>query len=143
MKSKSNSSSNFPLTRRSFLKTGAVLTNYQEDVYRVLAAAPAEVPGLLDALRAGKIDGSSYDGECGCLVSTLERVRGTGAGTIVTRDSNSAAERTIGLPNCTASARSQPGRMIANCASLTCNTSTCVRSTANSESLKRRTTCCD
>jgi hypothetical protein len=38
----------------------------------VLAFAPLEVPALIAALEAGRVNGSCYtDGECGCLIGTL------------------------------------------------------------------------
>ncbi len=56
--------------------TRANLTIIRDDIWAVLSAQPAEAQGLLDALRAGKVDGSTYTGECGCLVSTLARCAG-------------------------------------------------------------------
>jgi len=55
--------------------TGADLTPFRDDLWAILSGAPAEVPILLDKLRAGQIDGSCYQGDCACLVGTLANAR--------------------------------------------------------------------
>jgi uncharacterized protein YjbI with pentapeptide repeats len=55
-----------------------ILAPYRDDIRKVLDTAPGEVGGLLQALWDGKVDGSTYTGECACLVGTLEKVRGKG-----------------------------------------------------------------
>lgn len=71
--------------------SGVELKN-KEDFRAILDAAPNEVAGLREALVAGNIDGSCYDGPCACLVGTLERVRKCEANQIVKRDSSRPAE---------------------------------------------------
>jgi hypothetical protein len=53
----------------------ARLDPIREDVRALIDAAPTEAPALLAALRAGRVDGSCYEGECACLCGTIARAR--------------------------------------------------------------------
>ena len=55
---------------------GADLGEIHKDFEERLALAPAEVLGLLVSLRLGRIDGSTYTGDCCCFVGTIANVCG-------------------------------------------------------------------
>jgi uncharacterized protein YjbI with pentapeptide repeats len=61
---------------RSADLSGADLDPIRDDLRLVLDSAPVEVAGLLAALRAGTINGSTYSGSCACLVGTIANIRG-------------------------------------------------------------------
>ena len=70
----------------------ADLRRFRDDVWAVLSSAPREAPAVLDALRAGRVNGSNYNGECACLVGTIANARGCDVRKL-DRDSTRLAEK--------------------------------------------------
>ena len=50
--------------------------NAKDDFFSILLKAIPEIPGLINALKEGKINGSTYSGKCACLVGTIANVKG-------------------------------------------------------------------
>jgi uncharacterized protein YjbI with pentapeptide repeats len=57
------------------------LDRAKTDIFAVLESAPNEAPGVLSALNAGEVDGSTYStAGCSCLVGTIAKLRGCDIG---------------------------------------------------------------
>ena len=70
----------------------ADLRSVKADFWAILTTARKEIPGLITAMREGRIDGSTYSGECACLVGTIANVRHVSADTLE-QDSRRPAEQ--------------------------------------------------
>jgi uncharacterized protein YjbI with pentapeptide repeats len=72
--------------------TRAVLRSFKTDFWAILLQNTAEIPGLLAALKEGRINGTTYEGECACLVGTIANVKKCDVHSLE-RDSLRPAER--------------------------------------------------
>jgi uncharacterized protein YjbI with pentapeptide repeats len=67
---------------------------FKQDLWSILDMAPGEVPGLRAALVEGRVDGSTYTGECACLVGTIANVRGVDVDVVgIPKDGSRPAEQ--------------------------------------------------
>ncbi len=72
----------------------APLRMARNDLWAVLDAAPNEVAGLLAAVEEGRVNGSTYEGDCACLLGTIGNVRGCRYDVLgILPDSSRPAER--------------------------------------------------
>lgn len=53
----------------------ADLRSFKADLWMTLTQNRREVPALISALRDGRVDGSTYEGECACLVGTIANAK--------------------------------------------------------------------
>ena len=52
----------------------ADLSEIKKDFFVKLLMAKSEVKGLFDYLQKGKVDGTSYEGDCACFVGTISKI---------------------------------------------------------------------
>ena len=77
------------------------MTQFRDDLWAVLSGAPVEVAGLRQAIIDGRIDGSTYSGDCACLVGTIANLKKTDTDHLdfIKPNSNRPAERFFMLIN--------------------------------------------
>ncbi|KPH79419.1 hypothetical protein AE618_18840 [Bosea vaviloviae] len=68
------------------------LRSFKADMWMIMAGARAEIPGLIAALKEGRVDGRVYEGDCACLVGTIANIRHVSVDTLE-RDSTRPAEQ--------------------------------------------------
>ncbi|WP_414461753.1 pentapeptide repeat-containing protein [Hyphomicrobium sp. DY-1] len=70
----------------------AALRVFKADLWMTLTQNRSEAAGVIVALREGRVDGSTYAGDCACLVGTIANVRGIDVGAL-DKGSDRPAER--------------------------------------------------
>ncbi|QUE81292.1 pentapeptide repeat-containing protein [Rhizobium rhizogenes] len=55
--------------------SSANLRSFKADLWMTLTQNRHEVPALVAALRDGRVDGSTYEGDCACLVGTIANAK--------------------------------------------------------------------
>jgi hypothetical protein len=65
----------------------------KDDFFAVLSQSRNEIAALKAALIGGRVDGSTYDGDCACLVGTIANAAGGFAKISVAKDSSRPVER--------------------------------------------------
>jgi hypothetical protein len=71
---------------------GANLRSFKADMWMTLTENPGEVPALIQSLRAGKVNGSVYEGDCACLVGTIAKAKGVDYHKLTHNSSNPAEQ---------------------------------------------------
>lgn len=69
--------------------------SYKNDFWSILLKSQNEIGGLKNALNEGRVDGSTYEGACACLVGTIANVKGCNYKMLegIAPDSNRPAEK--------------------------------------------------
>jgi hypothetical protein len=70
--------------------SSADLRTFKADLWMTLTQNRHEVPALVTALRDGKVNGSTYEGECACLVGTIANAKSVPYATLDHNASNPA-----------------------------------------------------
>ena len=68
--------------------SGADLRSFKSCLWMTLTENPHEAQGVANALREGRVNGSTYSGKCACLVGTIANVRGVDVGTLKQNSQN-------------------------------------------------------
>ncbi|MGL4598521.1 MAG: hypothetical protein ACRCYO_13470 [Bacteroidia bacterium] len=68
---------------------------FKHDFWAILLKSRSEIAGLKLALNEGRVNGSTYEGPCACLVGTIANVKGCHHKEleVITPDSGRPAER--------------------------------------------------
>ena len=62
--------------------SGAYLAEIESDFYAILDLYPEEVAAVKTALLEGRVNGSTYTGDCACLIGTIANARGCNVGAL-------------------------------------------------------------